>query len=215
MPLELAVIGGAGMIGRRIVDEALARGHRVRVIVRDPSRIPGGDERLEVVRGDVLAVGLGGLLEGRDAVVSAVGTARAEAPDSTVYVRAAGALVEALRGLGTSAPRLIVVGGVGSLADENGRLVLERVPDDRRSEHEGQKAALDLYRTVSDVSWTYVSPPGRIAPGERTGRYRIGADDLVVDPNGVSSISMEDFAVAVLDEIEAPAHVRRRFTVGY
>ena len=214
-PLELVVVGGAGMIGRRIVDEALARGHVVRVVVRDPAKVPVSHDRLEVVRGDVLDQGLSGLVEGRDAVVSAVGTARADDPDSTVYARAAENLLAALRELGTAAPRLIVVGGVGSLTDSEGNILLERVPEDRLPEHEGQQAALDLYRTVSDVSWTYVSPPGRIAPGERTGRYRTGIDELVLDDRGESAISMEDFAVAILDELETPGNVGRRFTVGY
>jgi uncharacterized protein len=120
-----------------------------------------------------------------------------------------------LRVLGDAAPRLIVVGGVGSLLDASGRLVLERVPEDRRPEHLGQKEALDFYRTVSDVRWTYVSPPARPTPGERTGVYRTGLDRLVVDDNGESSISMEDYAVALVDEVEQPRHVRQRFTVGY
>lgn len=120
-----------------------------------------------------------------------------------------------LRSLGRRAPRLIVVGGVGSLLDSSGKVVLERVPEDRLPEHEGQRAALDFYRTVSDVRWTYVSPPGRIAPGGRTGAYRLGVDELLVDDNGESSISMEDFAVAVLDEAEQSRHIGRRFTVGY
>jgi uncharacterized protein len=203
------------MIGRRIVDEALARGHTVRVVVRDPAKVAAVSDRLEVIQGDVLDAGIGRQLEGRDAVVSAVGTARAHEPDPSVYARAAENLVAALRELAESAPRLIVVGGVGSLEDERGKLILERVPDDRRPEHAGQKAALDVYRSISDVAWTYVSPPGRITPGERTGRYRTGLEELIVDDQGVSAISMEDFAVAVVDELETPGNVGRRFTVGY
>jgi putative NADH-flavin reductase len=112
-------------------------------------------------------------------------------------------------------PRLIVVGGVGSLLDESGAPVLDRVPKERRPEHLGQKGALDLYRTVSDVQWTYVSPPGRIAPGERTGAYRVGGDELLRNDVGESGISMEDYAVAVLDEVKAARYIGRRFTVAY
>lgn len=215
-PLEIAIIGGTGTIGSRIVREALDRGHRVTLVARDPARVALAHERLAAAQGDVLdSEGLARLLAGKDVAISAVGTARAQSPDYELYRRAAESLVAALRGLGEAAPRLIVVGGVGSLRDADGRLLLERVPENRRPEHLGQKAALDYYRGVTDVKWTYVSPPGRIAPGERTGRYRLGTDELLRDASGDSRISMEDYAVALLDEAERPQHLGRRFTVAY
>ncbi len=214
-PLDIAVIGGGGMIGSRIVKEALDRGHNVMLVVRDPSKVADSHERLTVIRGDVVDHSIADLVEGRDVVVSAVGTARAEDPDYSLYLNAARSLVDGLRRLGDTAPRLIVVGGVGSLLDASGHAILERVPADRLPEHLGQKTALDYYVTVADVQWTYLSPPGRISPGERTGAYRIGDDALLTDENGESGISMEDYAVAVLDEAEAPRHVGRRFTVAY
>jgi putative NADH-flavin reductase len=213
---SIAVVGGGGMIGQRIVREALDRGHQVLVIARDPASVTLKHPRLEVAEGDVLdSAGLAKLVAGRDVLVSAVGTARAKSPDYTLYRRAAESLVTAFRSMGEGAPRLIVVGGVGSLKDIKGELLLERVPDDRRPEHLGQKAALDFYRAVKDVSWTYVSPPERIAPGKRTGTYRTALDSPVRDEKGESRISMEDYAVAVIDEVEKPAHIGRRFTVGY
>jgi uncharacterized protein len=214
--LELVVIGGGGMIGQRIAREALDRDHRVTLVVRDPAKTAEIDARAQVVVGDVLYTeAIAEQMAGRDVVVSAVGTARADEPDYSLYLRAADSLVTALRALGEAAPRLIVVGGVGSLADASGAPLLDRVPEDRLPEHLGQKAALDLYGTVSDVRWTYVSPPARIAPGERTGAYRTGEDELVVGSDGESAISMEDYAVAVVDEAETPANIGRRFTVGY
>jgi putative NADH-flavin reductase len=214
--LGITVIGGGGMIGQRIVREAVDRGHRVTVVVRDPSKVGGSHESGTVVQGDVLdGTALAGHLAGQDVVVSAVGTARAAKPEYSLYRDAAESLVTALRSLGDAAPRLIVVGGVGSLLDASGELLLGRVPEDRLPEHLGQKAALDLYRAASGVSWAYVSPPARIAPGERTGVYRLGGDELLVDAVGESSISMEDYAVAVLDEAESPKHSGRRFTVAY
>jgi len=214
-PLDIAVIGGGGMIGSRIVSEALDRGHDVTLVVRDPSKVTDSRERLTVIRGDVVDRSIADLVEGRDVVVSAVGTARAEGPDYSLYLDAARSLVDGLRRLGDTAPRLIVVGGVGSLVDSSGHAILERVPEERLPEHLGQKTALDYYVTVADVPWTYLSPPGRISPGERTGAYRIGGDELLVDEHGESNISMEDYAVAVLDEAEAPRHVGRRFTVAH
>jgi uncharacterized protein len=204
------------MIGRRVVREALDRGHHVTVVARDPSKVGERDQRLDLVQGDVLERDqIAAAVEGQDVVVSAVGSAREATSDASLYLRAAESLVRALRGLGEDAPPLLVVGGVGSLRDAEGRLLLERVPEERRAEHVGQKAALDFYRTVSDVRWTYVSPPGRIEPGERSGTYCVGVDELLVGADDVSAISMEDYAVALVDEIETPRHVGRRFTVGY
>ena len=214
--LGITVIGGGGMIGQRIFREAVDRGHRVTVVVREPPKIGVAHESVTVVQGDVLdPAALADLLADQDVAISAVGTARAAMPEYSLYRDAAESLPTALRRLGDAAPRLIVVGGVGSLNDGSGRLLLERVPEDRLPEHLGQKAALDLYRATSDVHWTYVSPPARIVPGERTGAYRLGGDDLLVDSNGESTISMEDYAVAVIDEAESPKHARRRFTVAY
>jgi uncharacterized protein len=213
--LELVVVGGGGMIGQRIAREALDRGHRVTLVVRDPAKAPE-IEGAEVVAGDVLDnARVAQHVAGCDVVISAVGTARADEPDYSLYLRAAESLVTALRELGEAAPRLIVVGGVGSLADASGAPLLDRVPEDRLPEHLGQKAALDFYDGALDVRWTYLSPPARIAPGERTGTYRTGENELVVGSDGGSAISMEDYAVAVVDEAETPGHIGRRFTVGY
>jgi putative NADH-flavin reductase len=215
--LEIAVIGGNGMIGQRIVREALDRGHRVTVIVRDPSRVDATHERLQLHQGDVLdSARISRLVAGQDVVVNAVGSARSKTPDRSLYRKAAESLVSVLRGLDTKAPRLIVVGGVGSLKHPSGQLMLERAAPDRQPEHLAQKAALDYYRTVHDVSWTYVSPPGSILPGPRTGVFRLGDDTLLIENGkGAGHISMEDYAVAIVDEAENPRHTGRRFTVGY
>lgn len=215
-PLKIGVIGGNGMIGQRIVREALGRGHHVTAIVRDPSRVDATHERLQLRQGDVLdKAQISRLIAGQDVVVSAVGSARAKTPEPSLYRETAESLVSVLRGLGEQAPSLIVVGGVGSLKNASGQLLLELVPPERKPEHLGQKAALDYYSTVHDVSWTYVSPPGIIKPGERTGVFRLGDDTLVVNDKGESLITMEDYAVAIVDEAENPRHAGRRFTVGY
>lgn len=215
-PLKIAVIGGSGMIGQRVVREALDRGHSVTTVARDPAKVTATHERLTLAHGDVFSVeDIKKVAAGQDVLISAVGVGRETNPDSTFYRKAADSLIAALRSLGEAAPRLIVVGGVGSLKDGSGTLILERVPPERKPEHLGQKAALDFYRTVEDVKWTYVSPPGRIAPGERTGAYRTGEDQLLTNDKGESGISMEDYAVALIDEAEKPRHTGRRFTVGY
>lgn len=214
--LKIAVIGGNGMIGQRIVREALDRDHHVTVIVRDPSRVDARHERLQLRQGDVLDhAQISRLIAGHNVVVSAVGSARAKTRDPSLYRKAAESLVSILRGLGEKAPRLIVVGGVGSLKHASGQLMLERATPERKPEHLGQKAALDYYSTVHDVSWTYVSPPGSILPGQRTGVFRLGDDTLIVNDKGESHVTMEDYAVAIVNEAENPRHVGRRFTVGY
>jgi uncharacterized protein len=215
-PMKITVIGGSGTIGQRIVREALDRGHHVTVVARDPSRVAEKHARFDIVEGDVLdSARMAELAAGKDVIVSAVGSARAKDPDTTLYRKAAESLVGALRKLGEKAPRLLVVGGAGSLLNKEGVMLLDRLPPERRPESLGQKAALDYYRTVSDVQWTYFSPAGRIEPGERTVKFRLGEDQVVVDERGESRISTEDYAVAMIDEAERPQHIRRRFTIGY
>jgi putative NADH-flavin reductase len=213
-PLKITVYGGTGMIGQRIVHEALERGDIVTVIVRDPAAETAQQPHLTVRKGDVLdSMQVARSAAAQDVIVCAVSFRKP--PDPGAYVRAARSLIAALRGLGPKAPRLIVVGGAGSLNDSTGKLVVERIPVAYRGEVLGQKEALDYYRTVQDVSWTYFSPAFSISPGTRTGKFRLGADDLVSDAHGDSRISAEDYAVAVLDEAEKPAHVHKRFTIGY
>lgn len=212
-PLRIVVYGGTGNIGQRIVHEALARGHTVTVVVRDPSAMPGEPPRLKVMKGDVLdSAEVARTISGSDVVVSAVAF-RAPTPDSAAYSRAAESLVTALRRLGPPAPYLIVIGGGGSLQQPPG--VHIEIPPAWREEVKGQNDSLAYYRTISDVRWTYFSPPFQITPGTRTGKFRLGSDQLITDAKGNSRISMEDYAVAVIDEAEHPAHVRKRFTIGY
>jgi len=213
----IAVFGAAGNIGSRIVAEALRRGHQVTAVAGDPSRITDRPAGLRVLQGrvfdpDVVA----DVLKGQDAVVLALGGAHVTG-DTDTYRRAGRTLVEALRGLGDAAPRLLVVGGAGSLERAPGVRVIDDpdFPAAYRPEAEAQGYALDFYRTVTDVAWTYLSPAEVIAPGDRTGTYRTGTERPVADAEGDSRISMEDYAVAMIDEIENPRFPGRRFTVGY
>jgi putative NADH-flavin reductase len=216
-PLRITVIGGGGTIGQRIVTEALDRGHRVTIVARDPARVTAQRERLEVQKGDVLDTArMTELMKGQDVVVSAAGSARHANPDITLYRKAAESLVAALRHLGSDAPRLIVVGGAGSLKNASGEVLVERqAPEKRYPESVGQKAALDYYRTITDVSWTYFSPAALIQPGKRTAVFRLADEQIVRDENGESRISIEDYAVATVDEAETPRHEHRQFTIGY
>jgi hypothetical protein len=132
------------------------------------------------------------------------------------YRRVAQNLVQAARTLGPRGPRLLFVGGASSLKDTNGRLFIDEIPGvTQTSELYTMKEALDYLRSVHDVAWTVLTPSLQIAPGTRTGVFRLGSDTLLRDRSGKSGISAEDFAVAMLDEVHHPTHVRARFTVGY
>ncbi|MET9859301.1 NAD(P)H-binding protein [Streptomyces smyrnaeus] len=214
---NIAVFGANGNIGSRIVREALDRGHQVVAVVRDTGRFVASREAVTVTTGDVLSPESVAAVAGNaDVVVSAVGAK--DGPGHLATIKpAAESLVTGLRALGAGAPSLVFVGGAGSLRRPDGSRVwdTEGLPDAILQIMHAHGQALDHLRGVEDVRWTNISPAATIEPGDRSGTYRVGKDDLVVDENGESRISMEDYAVAVLDEIEHPRHVRERFTVGY
>ncbi|WP_229074515.1 NAD(P)-dependent oxidoreductase [Actinoplanes sp. DH11] len=214
---RISIIGANGSIGRVITDEALARGHQVTAVVRDTAKLGRTHDDLRVETGDVLdPADVARVAEHRDVVVSAVGGG-----DGAGHVRliepALRSLVTALRGLGGAAPRLIAVGGAGSLEVMPGMRLWDMpgLPPEALTVMHAHGVGLDYLRTVSDVRWTSLSPAAMIDPGVRTGRYRTGGDRLVSDATRQSRISTEDYAVALIDEIETPRHIGRRFTVAY
>lgn len=209
--MRIIIFGAAGMVGSRTAVEALARGHEVTAVVRDPDReLPQG-VRIEVGdAGDPAAAAR--LIEGHDAAVSAV---RAPVGQEALQVAATAAL---LKGAAASGVRLLVVGGAATL----------RVPDSGKTVLDDPRYIAEEWRAVAEASaaqhrhcveereadWTYLSPPAMLAPGARTGAYRLGRDDLLTDADGTSRISAEDLAVAIVDELEHPQHRRTRFTVA-
>ncbi len=210
--MKLALFGITGRIGSRIALEALARGHRVTAVVRDPARLPFSHELLTAVTGDVLdPAGIAAAVAGHDAVLSAIGpTVESKAE---MLVQAAVSLVA---GLKRACVRRLVVGGAGSLEVAPGLQLVDTTdfPKDLLAPALAHRDALDVYRTA-DLDWTFVSPATLIEPGERSGRYRTGTDQLLTDEKGMSRISMEDYAVAFIDEVEQPRFIRRRMTVAY
>jgi putative NADH-flavin reductase len=204
-PRSLALLGAGGNIGAKIRDEALARGHRVTGIARHIGDFPAvpGLRACSVDSHDREA--LGEVFRGHDAVLVAVRWNTNSIDDVLAAVRAA------------RPERAVFIVGAGSLRTPDGRLVYD-VNLERGLLAPTSQAALDAYREITaahDLAWTAVSPSMSIEPGERTGRFRVGDDVLLVGSDGKSRISQEDFAVAVLDEIETPRHLRSRFTVGY
>jgi len=212
--MKIAVFGAGGRIGSRIVKEALNRGHDVTAVVRHPQDYTLIHDHLKVAKGDLFNaqdVETGAF--NQDAVVSTYSNTHG-APASTI----AEVAVPLIKGLKQAhVKRLIVVGGAGSLKVPTGGDLVDtpNFPEEYRSTALAQRDALKLYQNEKELEWTYVSPSAVIEPGERTGKFRIGANQLLADVHGKSFITMEDFAVAVIDEIESPLHVREQMTVGY
>ncbi|ARZ69234.1 NAD(P)H-binding protein [Streptomyces sp. HU2014] len=214
---KIALFGANGTIGSRVLREALDRGHQVTAVVRDPAKVTETHDNLTVTKGDVLdPASVTAAAQGQDVVISAVGGGDGPGHVATIEP-AAKSLVAGVRAAGADAPRLIAVGGAGSLRTPDGKQVwdAEGLPEFLLQIMHAHGDALDFYRTVTDVRWTNVSPAGLIEPGERTGAYRTGLEDLVTDGDGKSRISTEDYAVALIDEVEKPQHVGERFTVAY
>ncbi len=211
---RIVVLGAAGKSGSRIAREAAARGHEVIAVARSVDQLTDLPTGVRAAAGDVTdPQDLRGLVRGADALVVAIG-----GRDPQLYSDAVVAVTAVARELGAQAPRIIHQGGGGSLLSDDGTryLDLPDYPREFRPHAVGQIRALETYRATEGVVWTYVSPPPvHFSPGERTGRYRTGLDHPVVGDDGRSRISYEDFAVAVVDEIEHPRHLNHRFTVGY
>lgn len=222
-PLDIVVYGATGGVGSHIVDEALDRGHRVYAVSRNPDQITLEHPNLVAVRGDLLDQdSVAGIVAGKDVVVLSVRGVIGDSGSSrsALQFMAAENLVDVLWRQGEDAPRLIHIGGAGSLEVEPGVLFAEKLPTivlpkGLEIEILGQILALEFYRKVDDVEWTYVTPPKNFTNGKRTGEYRIGGDRALEDSRGRTRVSRADFAVAVIDEAENAEHTRQRFSVAY
>ncbi|WP_329491239.1 NAD(P)H-binding protein [Kitasatospora sp. NBC_01246] len=212
--MRITVFGATGNVGSRVVTEALARGHEVTAVLRDPSRPHALPAAAEIATGDARnPEDVARLAAGRSVVISATRPAPGSEPDLALATKGL------LAGLAGTDVRLLVVGGAGSLTlpGGDGATVIDD-PDFPAAWLPIALACgeqLALYRAETEVDWAYLSPAALLEPGRRTGHYRLGRDELLVDEAGVSAISMEDLAVALLDEAARPAHHRTRFTVAY
>jgi putative NADH-flavin reductase len=213
--MKLLVFGASGAIGSAITAELLERGHTVTAATR--SGTPIGDVAVQVVKGDAAdPASVARLAHGQDGVVSAIGPRRGQAEnEEDSLLGAARGLTEGLRQAGVR--RLVIVGGAGSLEVAPGQRLVDTpgFPAGWKPTALAHARALDVFREVDDLDWTYVSPAAEIGPGERTGKFRIGGDQLVVDDAGDSRISIPDYAIAIADEIERGEAIRRRITVAY
>ena len=215
---KLVLFGASGMIGQRALAEALGRGHQVTAVVRDPAKITTRNANLTVETGDVTDPNtVNRLAEDADAVIAAVSQRAPGLDQKAAYRKVGESLTEGLRALGKGAPPLVIVGGAGSLEIAPGQRLVDQpdFPDAYKSESLAHADLLVWLRGVDDVKWSYLSPAAAIAPGERTGDFRLGGNQLISDAEGKSFISAEDFAVALVDEAESGAHIGERFTIGY
>jgi putative NADH-flavin reductase len=202
--MKIALIGATGNAGSRILAELSRRGHAVTAIARHPEIIPAltGVMSAKADANDV--AGLAAVLKGHDVAISSVHFTASDPRK----------LIEAVRASGVG--RYLVVGGAGSLEVAPGVKLIDtpEFPAIYKAEAAAGGAFLDLLRKETKLDWTFLSPSALFVPGERTGKFRLGGDQLLTNEKG-SSISFEDYAIAMADEIEKPAHSRKRFTVGY
>ncbi len=220
--MKVVLFAATGRAGSTILSELVSRGHEVTAVARNldklPEQLPASVKR---VRSDLDDVDqLTEIVRGADAVVSAFGPSSSDpryTTDTSYTDQLVGVTQRAIAAVSKAGvPRLVVVGGAGSLWFSPGVTVLDSgywpapyVPI--AQSHVKAFAAL----RASDINWTYFSPPMMIQPGERTGKFRLGGDDIVKDADGKNHISFEDYAIALVDELEKPAHERARFTIGY
>ncbi|WP_433325802.1 NAD(P)-dependent oxidoreductase [Spirillospora sp. CA-294931] len=207
--MRVLLIGASGMIGSRVATEARARGHEVTGVTRSGA---DGTERAEAADADAVAA----LAKGHDAVVLAIAPPRDGSATAPPLLAAGRAVLEALRQSGVR--RLLIVGGAGSLEVAPGSRLVDHpdFPELYKQESLAQAELLELVRReAADLDWTYISPAAQIEPGPRTGAFRVGGDQFLTDAEGRSEISAEDYAVALINELETPAALQRRISVAY
>jgi putative NADH-flavin reductase len=212
--MKIALIGGTGFVGAAILEEALARGHDVTALARDPAKYKQR-ERLRVAKADVQdAAQVAAAVEGSDAVISAFNPGWTVPDIGPLFTSGHRAIMQGTKQSGVK--RILVVGGAGSLYVAPGKQLID-TPDFPKDIYEGANAAreaLNEMRGEQELEWTFLSPPVFLAPGERTGRYRTGGEQPLMEGDKPAGISVRDMAQAILDEIEAPKHIRARFTVA-
>ena len=203
--MNIVLAGATGNIGNRILDEALRRGHRVTGLTRDPAKLEAraGLQAKKANTAEVAA--FTDALKGHDAAILSV-----KWNENDIHH-----VLDALRKAGMK--RCLFVVGAGSLLRQDGRTHFDHMAEKGIQPPTSKPAALALaeVQKVTELDWTAISPPASIQPGERTGKFRLGRDHLLEDDKGKSEISREDFAIAILDEIEKPRHIRQRFTAAY
>jgi putative NADH-flavin reductase len=210
--VKVALYGASGKAGSRILKELVSRGHRVIALVRDPAKLPQPGPGVAVKKDDLSdPTKIAAAIDGAEAVISAYGS---PPDDPEAIVRVTQRQVEALSHKPNT--RLIVVGGAGGLDVAPGVTLVDSgyLPEAFHPIAKAHIKALNVLRELP-IDWTYLAPAAYFIPGERTGKFRLGKDELIANAQQESRISMEDYAVALVDELEKPSHRRQRFSIGY
>jgi len=213
--MKIALIGATGFVGSAILKEALYRAHEVTAIVRNSDTLTP-HEKLRSTKGDVYNEDeVVRLVAGHDAVISAFNPGWSNPDIYSQQIKGTHSIINGVKKSGVK--RLLFVGGAGSLEVTPGVQSVDRpgFPAEYKQGALATREALNMLRKESGLEWSFLSPSADLFPGPRTGRFRLGTDQLLTNAQGESRISVEDYAMAMIDEVEKPQHIRRRFTVGY
>ncbi|HEY1027338.1 MAG TPA: NAD(P)-dependent oxidoreductase [Pseudomonas sp.] len=213
--MKIALIGATGYVGASLLEEALNRGHQVTALVRHPQKL-AAHPRLTAVQADVQdSSALAEQLRGHAVVISAFNPGWGVADIRQQFIAGSRSIITASKQ--ANVRRLLVVGGAGSLYVAPGVQLIDTpdFPAEYREGAEGARQALDMLRDEQDLEWTFLSPAAQLVPGPRTGKFRLGREELLMNGDEPGSISVADLAVALIDEAEQPQHVRQRFTLAY
>lgn len=213
--MNIALIGATGFVGSAVLDELLQRGHRVTALARHPAKL-AARQGLAVLTADAQdAAQVAQAVAGCDAVVSAYNPGWTVPDIHDQFLRGTRAIYAGVRASGVR--RLLVVGGAGSLFVAPGVQLVDtpEFPAEYKAGALAAREALNLIRQENTLDWTFLSPPILLAPGERSGQYRVGAEAPLMNGEQPGGISVKDLAVAIVDELEVPRHVQQRFTVAH
>ncbi len=214
--MKIAIIGATGFVGSAVLSEALQRGHEVTAIARNVDKITSKSEKLTAIAADVDdSVNLAGILAGHDGIVSAYNAGWTNPNLYHDFIKGAEAIQQAAKLSGVK--RLLVVGGAGSLEIAPGIQLVDspEFPAEYKAGSTAARDYLNILKKETELDWTFISPAIQLHPGKRTAVFRLGTDQPVFDDNGKNDISVEDLAVAIIDELENNRFIRKRFTLGY
>ena len=213
--MNIALIGATGFVGAAILQEALNRGHDVTAIVRNPEKLQA-HPKLHPQKGNAYNEDeVARFVAGHNAVISAFNPGWNTPDIFEQQVKGTRAIINGVKKSGIK--RLLFVGGAGSLEVRPGvqSVDLPGFPAEYKQGALATREALTMLRQETGLEWSFLSPSADVFPGQRTGTFRLGTDQLLKDAKGQSRISVQDYAMAMIDEVEKPKHIRQRFTVGY
>ena len=213
--MKVALIGASGFVGTPLLAELLNRGHQVTAVVRHPEKITTENENLKVKAADIFdTANLAEVIAGNDVVVSAYNPGWTNPEIYADFIKGSESIQQAVKQSGVK--RLLTVGGAGSLYINGAQLVDgPQFPAEYKAGATAARDYLNILKKENDLDWTFLSPAIILHPGQRTGKSRLGTDEPVFDENGKCEISVEDMAVAIVDELENNQFIKRRFTLGY